>query len=176
MNHPSPEGRPPFFKILVSTLTVLLSHTQQKYNSFSAYPGKRLKCLNTTHFATPVNSIKNVYFLDPSASFFCMCGQITSLFYCVYGSMATKRVALPQRRQRGGKKVGGGGVSHLGWKKVRKTSERKQKEPEIERQKWWRRTTLANLSWSCFLLLLLLLLEGGPASTCGNNHPANDSW
>lgn len=70
MNHPSPEGRPLFFKILVSTLVVLLSHTQQKYNSFSAYPGKRLKCLNTTHFATPVNSIQNVYFLDPSASFF----------------------------------------------------------------------------------------------------------
>lgn len=107
MNHPSPEGRPLFLKILVSTLVVLLSHTQQKDNSFSAYPGKRLKCLNTTHFATPVNSIQNVYFLDPSASFFCMCGQITSLRLWLHGnkeSSITSEKAARGRKSRGGKK------------------------------------------------------------------------
>lgn len=76
-------------------------HIQEKGN---ATPPKHL---NTPDFATPINSSQIVYFLAPSACFSFTCGQITSLLYCVYGSMATKGVALPQREQQGGGKIGG---------------------------------------------------------------------
>lgn len=134
-----------FFLILVFTLIVLLSYTRQKYSevSFSVFQHIQEKgtttppkCLNTPNFATPVNPSQIVYFLAPPACFSFTCGQITSLFACVYGSMATKRVALPQRepwRRKENWEERSYRV-YFGWKKEEKRNDRNELEGSRDRE------------------------------------------
>lgn len=75
-----------------------------------------------------------------------------------------------------GKSGGKKGFSYFGWKQERKRNDLKGIEGTRDREaEMVEKNYGTNLSWRCFLLLLLLLLEGRMASTCGNNHPANDS-
>lgn len=144
MNHSSHKGWP-IFLILVFTLIVLLSYTRQKYSKVSSSVFQHIqekgtttppKCLNTSDFATPVNPSQIVYFLAPPACFSFTCGQITSLFACVYGSMATKRVALPQREPWRGKEnwEERSDWVYFGWKKEEKRNDRNELEGSSDRE------------------------------------------
>lgn len=114
--------------------------------------------------------------------------QLTSLFSGTCSSMTKKREALPQRGQRGRRKLGGkkgGGIMLDGrqgkrwserWKGSGKATQEVEKEAERESDRQtdhrWRRTTGTNFAWRLFLLLL----AGRTGAACGSNHPPNTSW
>lgn len=104
--------------------------------------------------------------------------------------MTKKREALPQRGQRGRRKLGEKKEVESCWMEDRererdevkdgkeagrqhKRLRRRQRERESDRQTdhRWRRTTATNFTWRLFLLLL----AGRTGAACGNNHPPNAS-